>query len=110
MIIGYVIGIWAMSVNHHFEMTVFIKQDGSQQVCSSGPYRVVRHPGYLSILIVMPIYPLILETTWAIIPVIILMTIFVIRTYLEDKTLQAELSGYKEYASITKYRLIPYVW
>ena len=102
------LGSWAMAVNPHFETTVLIKED--HQVCTSGPYRIVRHPGYAAEIIGAPSYPLILGSWWALALVGALVFLFVIRTALEDRALQKELRGYKEYTEITRYRLIPFVW
>jgi protein-S-isoprenylcysteine O-methyltransferase Ste14 len=97
-----------MAVNPHFETTVLIKED--HQVCTSGPYRIVRHPGYAAEIIGAPSYPLILGSWWALALVGALVFSFVIRPALEDRALQKELRGYKEYTEITRYRLIPFVW
>jgi protein-S-isoprenylcysteine O-methyltransferase Ste14 len=103
-------GSWAMAMNRHFESTVFVKTDGSQQVCSSGPYRIVRHPGYSAGVIGSLSYPCILGSWWTFAPVGLLVLLFVARTALEDETLKAELPGYREYATQTRHRLMPFVW
>ena len=102
-------GAWAMAVNSHFEMTVFVK-DQEQQVCSTGPYRYIRHPGYAAEIIALFGVPLILGSWFCFIPAGALTIVFVIRTALEDQTLQEELPGYKEYTQRTRYRLIPHIW
>jgi len=79
-------------------------------VISTGPYRFVRHPGYAGGLVGYLFIPLLLDSVWAFIPTIFLSLVMVIRTALEDKTLQAELSGYREYAAKTRYRLFPGIW
>jgi protein-S-isoprenylcysteine O-methyltransferase Ste14 len=109
-ILACIFGSWAMAVNFHFEMTVLIKKNGNHQVCTSGPYKVVRHPGYAAAIIGAFSYPLILGSWGGIIAVLPLSLLFVVRTALEDRTLQKELAGYQEYTNITHYRLIPFVW
>ena len=79
-------------------------------VCSSGPYRIVRHPGYSAAIAGALSYPCILGSWWGFVPVALLVLLFVARTALEDETLKAELPGYREYASQTRQRLIPFVW
>ncbi len=101
---------WAMAVNSHFEMTVLIKENGNHQVCTSGPYKVVRHPGYAAAIIGAFSYPLILGSWWGFVAGLPLSLLFVVRTALEDRTLQRELPGYQEYTNITRYRLMPFVW
>lgn len=109
-ILAGVLGSWAMVVNSHFEMTVVIKENGNQQVCMSGPYKIVRHPGYAATIIGAFSYPLILGSWWGFVAVLPLSLLFVVRTSLEDRTLQKELPGYQEYMNITHYRLIPFIW
>ncbi|MHA1267488.1 MAG: methyltransferase family protein [Candidatus Helarchaeota archaeon] len=103
------LGVWAMSANSHFEMTVFIEQE-TQQICSSGPYKIIRHPGYAAEIIAILCTPLVLGSWYSFIPSVALSSLFVVRTALEDRTLQQELSGYTTYAKQTKYRLIPFIW
>jgi protein-S-isoprenylcysteine O-methyltransferase Ste14 len=103
-------GSWAMVVNRHFESTVVVRRDGSQEVCSAGPYRIVRHPGYSAAIVGSLSYPCILGSWWGLVPVGLLAVLFVIRTALEDGTLKVELPGYREYASQTRHRLLPLIW
>jgi protein-S-isoprenylcysteine O-methyltransferase Ste14 len=103
-------GSWAMAVNRHFESTVLVRTDGSQTVCSSGPYRIVRHPGYTAGVAGSLSYPCILGSWWAFVPVGVLVLLFIARTALEDLTLRRELPGYREYAAHTRERLVPFVW
>jgi len=105
-----VISTWAMVVNKFFEWTVRIQDDRQHYVCTSGPYRVMRHPGYAGLIISILAYPLILGSWWGFVLSGILTIIIVIRTALEDRTLQNEMPGFREYAKQVKYRLIPLVW
>lgn len=102
---------WAMAVNPHFEKTVRIQHDRNHRVVDSGPYRIVRHPGYTGIILgfVLPM-PLLLGSWWATVPSCAMAVWIVLRTVLEDRTLREELEGYQEYAQRVHYRLIPYVW
>lgn len=70
----------------------------------------MRHPGYAGGLFGYLFIPLLLDSLWAFIPAVLLVIVMVTRTALEDKTLQAELPGYSEFAQKTKYRLIPGIW
>jgi protein-S-isoprenylcysteine O-methyltransferase Ste14 len=87
-----------------------IQTDRGHVVCDSGPYRIVRHPGYAGSLLAMPGIVLALGSVWTFIPVGIALVVSVIRTALEDRTLQEELPGYREYASRVRYRLFPGVY
>ena len=102
-------GSWAMAVNRHFESTVFVAKDGSQQVCSAGPYRIVRHPGYTAGIVGCVAYVWILGSCWALVPAGLMVLLFAVRTSLEDATLKQELPGYREYAARTTRRLVPFV-
>lgn len=103
-------GSWAILVNRHFESTTTIKEDRSHMVCKTGPYSFVRHPGYLAWIIGALGYPLILGTAVCYVPVGLLITLFVIRTWFEDNTLKKKLAGYRLYAEETRYRLVPFIW
>ncbi len=99
---------WAMIVNRHFAPVVSIAD--SQRVVQSGPYRFVRHPGYLAGLLATLATPYVLGSRWAVFPAYAVALLLVIRTRLEDRTLLEELPGYREYARRVKARLIPGIW
>lgn len=102
--------IWALAHNAFFEPTVRLQPDREQRVCTSGPYRFVRHPGYLAVIVSSAGTPLILGSRWAFVPFAIMTVAFIVRTAYEDRMLRAELDGYAEYAERTRYRLLPFVW
>ncbi len=106
---GYLIW-WTASVNTFLARYVRIQEERGQQVVTSGPYRFVRHPMYAAIIVLMLSIPLVLGSLWALVPASLICIIFVIRTVLEDRTLQAELPGYAGYAQRTRYRLLPGIW
>lgn len=109
-IISIVLIVWAMVQNPFFEPTVRIQKERNQKVINSGPYRIVRHPGYLSGILWHLAVPMILGSGLTLIYTVIIIMILIVRTYLEDETLQKELGGYKEYTEKTKYRLLPGAW
>jgi len=113
-IVAYVVGSalnqWAMLHNPHFERAVRIQTDRNHAVMTSGPYRYVRHPGYLGSVISFVSLPLIVGSGIALVGSVLCMAGMVVRTYLEDKTLRQELDGYAAYAQTVRYRLLPYVW
>lgn len=100
----------AMVVNPHFEPTVRVQKDRGHKVIKSGPYKVVRHPGYLGGILFAFSIPLMIGSILAFIPVGIYVFLMVLRAWLEDNTLQEELDGYSEYTKQTKYRLFPEIW
>jgi protein-S-isoprenylcysteine O-methyltransferase Ste14 len=104
---GYVFASWAIIENRFFSSVTRIQKERGHAVCDSGPYRIVRHPGYAGNMLALPGIVLALSSVWTIIPVIAALIIALIRTTLEDKTLQEELPGYRDYARRVGYRLIP---
>jgi len=102
--------LWAMVSNPFFASTVRIQDDRGQSVVSAGPYRIVRHPGYLGAVVFDLAAPLILGSLWTFVPSIITVVLLFVRTGLEDRTLQNELPGYAEYAAKVRSRLIPGIW
>jgi protein-S-isoprenylcysteine O-methyltransferase Ste14 len=107
---GWALVTWSMVVNPFFEKTVRIQTDHGHRVIDKGPYAYVRHPGYVGFLGWIFSTPLLLASTWAFVPALIAGFLLVIRTALEDRTLQAELPGYADYANRVRFRLIPGVW
>ena len=105
--LGYTFAAWAFVENRFFSSVVRIQTDRGHAVCDSGPYRFVRHPGYAGNI--LPLFGIVLSlgSVWALIPAAWAIIIAVIRTVLEDRTLQEELPGYRDYAQRVRYRLIP---
>jgi protein-S-isoprenylcysteine O-methyltransferase Ste14 len=110
MIGGIALSDWAMVANRFFSGLVRIQADRGHTVQTGGPYRFVRHPGYVGGILHHLAAPLMLGSWWALIPGGTGALLFVIRTALEDKTLQDELPGYSEYAQQTPHRLLPGIW
>jgi len=104
------IGTWAMLENEHFEKFVRIQTDRDHRVVTTGPYRVVRHPGYLAGIFGALAAPLLLGSAWSFFPACLIVVLFVWRTSREDRTLREELGGYAQYTEKTPHRLVPYVW
>ena len=109
-IFSAIFSLWSMLHNPFFEGTVRIQKEKNHHVISTGPYKIVRHPGYLGMLLGSIALPLALGSVLAFIPLFIMIVLIVVRTYFEDITLQKELTGYPEYCKKVKYRLIPFVW
>jgi protein-S-isoprenylcysteine O-methyltransferase Ste14 len=105
--LGYAFAAWALAENRFFSSVVRIQTDRGHVVCDSGPYRFVRHPGYAGNI--LPLFGIVLAlgSVWTLIPAAVALIITVIRTVFEDKTLQEELPGYRDYARRVRYRLIP---
>jgi len=107
---GSLLTTWAMASNRFFYGVLRIVKDQGHTVATGGPYRYVRHPVYVGIIVFDLAMPLILGSPWAFIPTALVVGVTIVRTALEDRTLQDELDGYKEYAQRVRYRLLPGVW
>jgi protein-S-isoprenylcysteine O-methyltransferase Ste14 len=101
---------WAMITNAWFSTAARIQPERSQQVCRDGPYRFVRHPGYVGAVLQSVGSPLLLGSVVAIAPALVAITCMVVRTSLEDRMLHAGLPGYADYARDVRRRLMPLVW
>jgi protein-S-isoprenylcysteine O-methyltransferase Ste14 len=108
--LGYAFAAWALIENRFFSSVVRIQADRGHVVCDSGPYRMVRHPGYAGSIPPLVGMVLALSSMWTLIPAAVALIIAVIRTALEDRTLQDELPGYRDYAGRVRYRLIPGIY
>lgn len=101
---------WVMIVNPFAESSVRIQTDRGHTVITSGPYRLVRHPMYVGIILLYFSTALIWGSVWALGLGALLMVLLIWRTAREDRTLSQELAGYEQYAAVTRYRLLPGVW
>ena len=110
MIAGMIRLAWAMGQNPHFEATVRIQTDQNHRVIESGPYRIVRHPGYAAAIVLFIGMAFVLNSAFALLPAILSATNLIGRTWAEDRFLQKNLNGYREFAQRTRYRLLPSIW
>jgi protein-S-isoprenylcysteine O-methyltransferase Ste14 len=103
--------VWhVMMVNAYLSSWARLQEERGQTVIRDGLYAHIRHPMYLGIILAFLGLPLALGSLWALIPGVIIMGLFVYRTYREDHMLQAGLPGYAEYAREVRYRLLPRIW
>lgn len=110
VILGGLLGTWSMAANKYFSATVRIQTDRNHKVVTKGPYKYIRHPGYVSGIISIIMTPVALHSWIALIPAILAACGYIVRTNLEDKVLLEELEGYQKYARKVRYRLVPHVW
>jgi protein-S-isoprenylcysteine O-methyltransferase Ste14 len=108
--IGYGVAVWAMVENPFFSAVARIQDDRGQEVITSGPYRIVRHPSYAGAVLASLAFPVMLDAVWSLVPAMITAVATIVRTALEDQMLREELQGYQAYARETRYRLVPGVW
>jgi len=109
-IAAWILSLWAMVANKYFEGSVRIQKDRGQKTVTSGPYAIVRHPGYVAFTILYLATPLFLGSWWGLVPAGLMALGFIYRTAREDRTLMEELADYPAYAQKVRYRLVPGVW
>ncbi len=110
IVAGYSLGAYALVENRFFSGVVRIQTERGHQVVSRGPYRWMRHPGYAGAILTYLATPFFLDSVWTLLPAIFTVAILVIRTALEDRILQDELHGYREYTGKVRFRLLPGLW
>jgi protein-S-isoprenylcysteine O-methyltransferase Ste14 len=109
-VLGSLLFSWSMYANPFFSVLVRIQSDRGHTVSSAGPYKMIRHPGYLAYILMSLMIPVALGTLSGLVFSVTTGLLFVIRTALEDKTLGLELYGYEAYAEQVRYRLLPGIW
>jgi len=107
---GYGFSLWAMRCNRFFSTFLRIQRERGHQVIDSGPYAMVRHPGYAGAIVAHLAVPIALGSLWGLAPVVVGVALLVVRTAWEDRTLADELPGYRDYTLRVPWRLMPYVW
>lgn len=101
---------WVMRENTHLSRVVRIAEERGHEVITTGPYALVRHPMYTAVIVLVFALPAALGSRLALVPAALMAALMAVRTWLEDRTLHAELPGYPDYARETRYRLVPGVW
>jgi protein-S-isoprenylcysteine O-methyltransferase Ste14 len=109
-VMGFALFGWAMVSNAYFSTVARIQEDRGQAVCTMGPYRYVRHPGYIGGILQSLSNPLLFGSFWSFLPGGLAAILLVLRTLLEDRMLHEELEGYPEYAAQVRFRLLPGIW
>lgn len=109
-VLGYALTVWATATNAYFSQIVRIQTERAHRVIADGPYRFIRHPGYVGTIAVELAVPILLGSWWALTTGVVIAVLMVVRTALEDRTLQAELDGYPVYSQRVRYRLLPGIW
>jgi protein-S-isoprenylcysteine O-methyltransferase Ste14 len=113
-LVGFSLGIgvmtWAMVVNRFFSSVVRLQKDRGHHLVTSGPYSVVRHPGYAGGIVSVPLFGLAVGSWLAALPMLAFSLLMLRRTVIEDRFLQENLEGYADYARRVRHRLLPGVW
>jgi protein-S-isoprenylcysteine O-methyltransferase Ste14 len=110
LVVSYALTSWAQAVNRHFEPTVRIQTDRDHKVIDTGPYAIVRHPGYIGAVVLTIGTALALGSLWALVPATVVAVLLAGRTLGEEAALKAGLPGYREYTERVRYRWVPGIW
>jgi protein-S-isoprenylcysteine O-methyltransferase Ste14 len=108
--LGYALFVWATASNAFFSQIVRIQSERGHTVATGGPYRYVRHPAYVGAILYELAVSILFASWWSLIASGLGAALLILRTALEDRTLQAELPGYTDYARRVGYRLLPGIW
>ncbi len=95
-------------INTYASRVIEVQEE--QQVITSGPYAIVRHPMYFGMMLMIIFSPLALGSYWAVLPTLILPFLLAARAKDEEELLADELKGYREYMQKTRFRLLPGIW
>jgi protein-S-isoprenylcysteine O-methyltransferase Ste14 len=100
----------AMVVNRFFSVVIRIQDDRGHRVVDSGPYAVIRHPGYAGMIAGVPLMTIALGSWWGLALACAYSLLILRRVSVEDRFLRANLTGYGDYAGRVTARLIPGLW
>jgi len=109
-VLGYALFVWATASNTLFSQIVRIQSERGHTVVTGGPYHYVRHPAYVGAILYELAVPILLASWWALIASGLSAILLILRTALEDRALQSELTGYIDYARQVRHRLLPGIW
>lgn len=108
MFLAYLVVFRTMQVNSFLSRVIEVAEN--QKVIDTDVYGVVRHPMYVGMVVLYVVSPVVLGSWWAVLPALVIIPVIVFRILDEEKALEQELTGYREYKQKVKYRLIPFVW
>jgi len=111
---GILVSMWILSRTHQanpfLAIVVKIQTERGHKAVTKGPYGFVRHPFYAAMLVLLPSAALMLGSWLGLAATLLLSSLLILRTALEDRELHRRLDGYADYAQRVRYRLIPWVW
>ncbi len=110
LILAAALQVWAMAVNPFFSTAIRIQAERGHELITRGPYRFIRHPGYLAMIVMMPATAMALGSLAALIPAVCYSAVILWRLQREDGFLTENLASYPEYLRSVRHRLIPGLW
>lgn len=102
--------MWGIVLKQNTYLSRTIKVEENQQVIDTGLYGVVRHPMYTATIFLFLSMPLILGSLISFFVFLLYPVLIIVRIINEEKYLEENLIGYKEYKKKVKYRIIPFIW
>jgi protein-S-isoprenylcysteine O-methyltransferase Ste14 len=108
VLLGYGLFFLVMRENSFASRVIEVAE--GQQVISTGPYAVVRHPMYVATNVMFLATPVALGSWWGLVPAVLVLPGMVLRILDEEKQLREGLPGYREYCEKVRYRQVPGVW
>jgi protein-S-isoprenylcysteine O-methyltransferase Ste14 len=108
--LGSYLVMLTLKANSYAAPVVKIQMGRGHAVATSGPYAYVRHPMYAGALLFLAGVPLLLGSWWGLAAAPAVVLIIAVRAVFEERTLEAELDGYADYAARVRYRFVPYLW
>jgi protein-S-isoprenylcysteine O-methyltransferase Ste14 len=107
---GMGLSLWAMAANRFFSPVVRIQAERGHRLVSTGPYALLRHPGYTGMIVASLCGGVALGSWWSLLPLAPFVGMFLWRTAMEDRFRHEGLEGYAGYAGRVRYRLVPGLW
>ena len=107
-LIAYALYAEVLRENIWLSRTVEVQED--QKVIDTGLYGIVRHPMYMSTLLLFLAMPLVLGSVISFVIMLLYIPIIAKRMKNEEQVLEEGLEGYKEYMKRVRYKVIPYIW
>ncbi len=108
VLLGYILFVLVLKENSYASRVVDVEP--GQRLIRTGPYAVIRHPMYVSAIIIMLASPLALGSYWGILAMVLYPLVLILRIRSEEAILAEELNGYREYMTSVRYRLLPRIW
>jgi protein-S-isoprenylcysteine O-methyltransferase Ste14 len=110
ILLGFLAVLRTFRENSFAAPVIKIQEERGQRVIDTGPYALVRHPMYAGAFLYVLGTPLVLQSWIGLALVPFVMGLLIVRIFIEEEALRKGLSGYDEYTTRVRYRLVPGIW